>query len=50
MLKIIEKNKCLGCSALENPNFTSNKDCIYARIQKAKESIEQIKINLEKER
>ena len=43
---LIENNKCLGCTALENPNFVSNKDCPYARVPRAAESIEQIKINL----
>ena len=42
---LIEKGKCLGCAQLENLNFIGNKNCINIRTE-----IEQIKINLEKER
>lgn len=28
--KLIEKNLCLGCNKLEDPDFTGDKECIYA--------------------
>ena len=43
---LIEKGQCLGCVGLAEEDWHENKDCIYARVPKAKESIEQIKINL----
>ena len=44
--KAIEENRCLGCTALENPYFVGNKDCRYSKTHTAQESIEQIKENL----
>ena len=34
----IEKGLCLGCVGLAEENWHENKDCIYARVPKAKES------------
>lgn len=28
---LIATGKCLGCTALENPEFTGNKNCKYAK-------------------
>lgn len=28
---LIAKNKCLGCNRLEDPNFTGDKNCKYAK-------------------
>lgn len=34
---MIEKGECLGCNALEDPDFTSNPNCIHVKkIQKEK--------------
>lgn len=27
----IKSNKCLGCNKLEDPDFTGDKECIYAK-------------------
>ena len=35
----IEENRCLGCTALENPYFMGNKNCEYAKKITAEESI-----------
>lgn len=47
---LIDKGKCLGCQALENPEFKGNKNCIYAKIPTAADSIRQIHKNLGGER
>lgn len=44
--KAIETKRCLGCTALEDSNFTGNPNCIYSKTPTAEESIKQIKINL----
>lgn len=44
--KAIESGRCLGCTALEDENFTGNTNCKYSKIPTAQESIKQIKINL----
>lgn len=38
----IEENKCLGCTALENPYFMGNKKCKYNKKATAKENINKI--------
>lgn len=35
----IRKEICLGCQALESPYFRGRKDCKYAKIPTAEESI-----------
>ena len=35
----IKEGICLGCQALENPYFRGRKDCKYAKIPTAEESI-----------
>ena len=44
--KVIESGRCLGCTALENPNFIGNKNCKYAETPTATDSINRIKKNL----
>lgn len=46
--KAIETEKCLGCQALENPNFKGNSNCMYLKTFIAAESIRQIHKNLER--
>lgn len=45
--KAITEGRCLGCQALENPNFIGNPNCRYSKIPSAAESIKQIHENLE---
>lgn len=53
--KAISEERCLGCTAIENPYFMGNKDCEYSKAPTAKESINKIheilgiqeKLNLE---
>lgn len=40
----IKNNRCLGCTALENPKFMGNKNCEQLKINKG----EQLKWNLKK--
>ena len=35
----IAEGRCLGCQALEDNNFTGNRECIYNRKLTAEESI-----------
>lgn len=42
----IEKGFCLGCQALENPNFKGTVSCKYNKLPPAADSIKQIKFNL----
>lgn len=44
--KAIDNGICLGCQALEDPNFIGNINCKYGKIPTVEESIRQIKINL----
>ena len=44
--KALAIGKCLGCTALENPNFIGNVNCRYGQPPPVKQSIEQIKLNL----
>lgn len=44
--KALASGRCLGCTALENPNFIGNVNCKYGQHPSAKQSIEQIKLNL----
>jgi len=44
--KAIADGRCLGCQALENPDFIGNSNCEYLKIPTKVESIMQIKINL----
>lgn len=44
--RAISSGRCLGCTALENPNFIGNVNCRYGQPPSAKQSIEQIKLNL----
>lgn len=46
--RTIESGRCLGCQALENPDFIGNPNCIYSKIPSAAESIKQIHKNLGK--
>lgn len=46
--RAIETEKCLGCQALENPNFKGNSNCRYLKTPTAAESIQQIHKNLER--
>ena len=46
--KTIEEGRCLGCQALENPDFIGNPNCIYSKIPSAAESIKQIHKNIGK--
>ena len=46
--KAIETGKCLGCQALENPNFKGNSNCRYLKTPTSAESIKQIYKNLER--
>lgn len=46
--KAIEEGRCLGCQALENPDFIGNPNCIYSKIPSAAESIKQIHQNIGK--
>ena len=38
----LNKGRCLGCTALEDINFTGNTNCKYSRIPTAQESINAI--------
>lgn len=44
--KAIENEWCLGCQALENPNFTGNPNCKHNKTPSAEESIKKIKQTL----
>lgn len=44
--RAIKEERCLGCQALESPNFRGNYNCEYSKTQSASESIAQIKKNL----
>lgn len=44
--KAIDNSWCTGCVALEMPEFRGNPNCKYSKPPSAKESIEQIKLNL----
>lgn len=42
----IKNGWCLGCQALENPNFKGNLSCKYSKTPMVKESINYIKDKL----
>lgn len=42
----IEKNRCGGCQALEDPEFVGNPNCRFGKAPTAKESINKIFKNL----
>lgn len=46
----ISSGRCLGCTALENPNFIGNPNCEFCKLPNAKQSINQIFKNLGVER
>lgn len=38
--RAIETEKCLGCQALENPNFKGNSNCRYLKIPTIHKNLE----------
>lgn len=46
--RAIESGRCLGCQALENPDFIGNPNCKYNKTPTAAESIKQIHKNIGK--
>lgn len=44
--KSIKSGRCLGCTALENPDFIGNANCEFNKIPSAQQTIEQIFKNL----